>query len=101
MYIFIFLNIKTCSHFVAEGALEKMAKACGYSDMTELITNNIDYVTHFMDMKLRNIENCPEIFDIFCVIVKYSQENTLPIICDIIEVRCNINSTLLLLLFLL
>lgn len=57
--------------------------------MTELITDNVDYVTYHVSLKLRNLKDNKKVFDVLDVIILHCEKQSLTVLCDIIEVGEN------------
>lgn len=75
------------SLFLAVRSLKRIAVACGYQGVTELIADNVDYLTNTIAWKLRDLKRNIVVFDVFCVIISFSQENSLSTLLDVMEVQ--------------
>lgn len=82
--------------FSAVNSLKRIAAACSYPGITELIADNVDYLTNTMAWKLRDLKHNIVVFDVFCVIISFSQENSLSTLLDVMEVRDVLQSAKLL-----
>ena len=67
--------------------MERIRSSCGYSNITELITDNVDYVIHHVALKLRNLKRNKKVFDVLDVIIVHCEQQSLTVLCDITEVR--------------
>ncbi|XP_065213108.1 TELO2-interacting protein 1 homolog [Planococcus citri] len=66
-------------------AIRKITSSCGYSNITELITDNVDYVIHHVASKLRDLKRNKKVFDVLDVIILHCEEQSLNVLCDITE----------------
>lgn len=73
--------------FVGLTSLQKIAIACGYKDIMELMSDNIDFIMHRATLMLRHLRPNTKVFDVYCVIIAYSHKNSLVVLSDVIEVN--------------
>ena len=68
-------------------SLRKMTIACGYADIIRLMSDNVDFIMHRAALRLRHLQPNTKVFDVFRVIIVYSRKDSLPVLCDVIEVN--------------
>lgn len=72
--------------FAAIESLKRIAVACSYPSITELIADNVDYLINTIAWKLRDLKHNLVVFDVFCVIISFSLRSSLSTLLDVMEV---------------
>lgn len=66
-------------------SLEKISQSQGHSDISNLLRENVDYVSYHVTMKLRKVEKYPGVLDVVTIVMKYSTLDFLPCLKEIVE----------------
>lgn len=66
--------------------LYDVIKACGYTDVTELININSDYFSYNIVRKLNKSEYNESVLNVLAVVMSYSSVDVLPSVSNIMEV---------------
>ncbi|XP_075231427.1 telo2 interacting protein 1 isoform X2 [Lycorma delicatula] len=66
-------------------AVHSIANACADGDLTALICNNTDYLTHHITKRLRHYHRHPGLLAVLSVIMQYSSVQVLPSLHEIIS----------------
>lgn len=62
-----------CVSFAGRRALSRVADTCGFeSDLVSLISNNMDYLSHCMSVRLRHVNEHMGVFDALSLILHHS-----------------------------
>ncbi|XP_025829077.1 TELO2-interacting protein 1 homolog [Agrilus planipennis] len=66
-------------------SLKKIATACGYNTITDLVNANNDYFSYHITRKFQKVGNDENALNVLCVVMQHSNIDVLPSISDIIE----------------
>ncbi|XP_057672878.1 TELO2-interacting protein 1 homolog isoform X1 [Diorhabda carinulata] len=79
--LYIVLERAGSSHYLVRlaglSALKDITFSCGYSNVTELITQNIDYFSFHIERRLKKSENKENVLGVFSVVLQYSTMDVL------------------------
>lgn len=79
--LYIVLEKAGSSHYLIRSAglstLTNVTVACGYSDVTDLITKNIDYFTYHVERKLNRSDDKTNVLSVLSVVLRYSSMDVL------------------------
>ncbi|XP_063987707.1 TELO2-interacting protein 1 homolog isoform X2 [Diachasmimorpha longicaudata] len=64
--------------------LEQLAKSQGYSDITNFLRDNVDYISYHVTVKLRRLERNLGVLDVVTIVMKYSTLDFLPCLKEIV-----------------
>ncbi|XP_074104197.1 telo2 interacting protein 1 [Cotesia typhae] len=65
--------------------LDHIANAQGKKSITDLIRENVDYISYHVTIKLRRVEKNPGVLNVVAVVMKYSTMDVLPCLKEIVE----------------
>ncbi|XKL62854.1 hypothetical protein PGB90_002687 [Kerria lacca] len=72
-------------NIVAINSIKKIAKACNYSSITELISDNVESIMSSISWKLHNLKRNLTVFDVFYCIIMNSEKNSLSTLLDLMQ----------------
>lgn len=79
--LYIVLERAGSSHYLVRlaglSALKDVTLSCGYSNVTELISQNIDYFSFHIERRLKKSENKENVLGVFSVVLQYSTMDVL------------------------
>ncbi|XP_015115785.1 TELO2-interacting protein 1 homolog isoform X2 [Diachasma alloeum] len=64
--------------------LEEFAKSQGYTEITNLLRDNVDYISYHVTVKLRRVERNLGVLDVVTIVMKYSTLDFLPCLKEIV-----------------
>lgn len=64
--------------------MQNIAKACVGGGVTDLVRNNVDYLSHHITTRLRNAHRNPSVLPVLSVVMKHSTVDVLPSLHEII-----------------
>jgi hypothetical protein len=65
-------------------ALTNVSTACGYSSITQLINENIDYFSFHIERKLKRADGDVGGLDVLAVVIKYSSTEVIESTCEVV-----------------
>ncbi|XP_034232067.1 TELO2-interacting protein 1 homolog isoform X2 [Thrips palmi] len=66
-------SANSCTSLAGRRALTRVAEACGFdSDLVALISNNMDYLSHCMSIRLRHLDKHMGVFDALSLVLQHS-----------------------------